>query len=166
MRRAALMILAGLAIVMALPVPDTRVTEEDDTDSNWPLEDEDAEIFSVEYLASFDRPSFTQQSAQPYNAEPDTVIKSKEIEFSKIASDIIHDDASFWSPDTDDSLMNDEDIDFANDANVLALLLSSSDPDYNLIEAAILMRKEASRVDIATLWQDMQHMDDDIHSDT
>ncbi|KAM3581887.1 hypothetical protein VKS41_006042 [Umbelopsis sp. WA50703] len=151
---------------MALPVPEIHVTEEDDIDPNWPLEDEDAEIFSVEYLAMFDRPSFTQQSAQPFNAWRDAMAKSKEIEFNRIAGDIIHDDASFWSPESDNSLMNDEDIDFANDANVLALLLSSSDPDYNLIEAAIIMRKEASRLDIATLWQDIQHLDDDIHSDT
>jgi hypothetical protein len=65
--------------------------------------------------------------------------------------------------------MNDEDLDFANDANVIALLLSSADPDYNLIEAAIIMRKEANRADVLNVWQKKkQHDDDDqdIHSDT
>jgi hypothetical protein len=171
--RIALAILAGLAIVTALPVPERQLQSEEEPDIDWRLEDGDAEMFSAEYLQSFDRPLLKKQEMQHLPKVEDYGFKwidNKEDDYNRIASEIIHEDASsFWSPDFDTSLMNDEDLDFANDANVIALLLSSADPDYNLIEAAIIMRKEANRADVLNVWQKKkQHDDDDqdIHSDT
>ncbi|CAO3675255.1 unnamed protein product [Umbelopsis vinacea] len=170
--RIALAILAGLAIVTALPVPERQLQSEEESDIDWRLEDGDAEMFSAEYLQSFDRPLLKKQEMQHLPKVEDYGFKwidNKEDDYNRIASEIIHEDASsFWSPDFDTSLMNDEDLDFANDANVIALLLSSADPDYNLIEAAIIMRKEANRADVLNVWQNKKQHDDDqdIHSDT
>lgn len=170
--RIALTILAGLAIVTALPVPERQLQSEEESDIDWRFEDEDAEMFSAEYLQSFDRPLLKKQEMQNLPKVEDYGFKwsdSKEDDYNRIANEIIHEDASsFWSPDFDTSLMNDEDLDFANDANVIALLLSSADPDYNLIEAAIIMRKEANRADVLNVWQNKKQHDDDqdIHSDT
>ncbi|KAI8579128.1 hypothetical protein K450DRAFT_199804 [Umbelopsis ramanniana AG] len=182
--RIALPILAAFAVVTAFPIPDRKVVDlEDDSDLDWRFEDEDVEMFSVEYLKSFDQPSLKLQVSNnspkvqeyEYNWNDDADFNNDKEEYVRIAKTIMNevdDDLAFWSPESDTSLMNDDDLDFANDDNIIALLLSSADPDYNLIEAAIIMRKEVNRADKQRLWQKNQRsLDDednyqDIHSDT
>jgi hypothetical protein len=176
--RITLLILAALAVVTAFPVPERKVVDvEDESDLDWRFEDEDVEMFSVEYLKSFDQPSLkVKVQDYEYNWNDDEEFNNDREEYVKIARKIMNevddDDLAFWSPESDTSLMNDDDLDFANDDNIIALLLSSADPDYNLIEAAIIMRKEVNRADKQRLWQQNQRSleeDDiyqDIHSDT
>lgn len=181
--RIALPILAALAIVTAFPVPERRITEveDDDFDLDWRFEDEDVEMFSVEYLKSFDQPSLKVQvpnnspKVQEYNWNDDEEFNNDRDEYIKIVKEIMdadEDALASWSPESDTSLMNDDDPDFANDVNIIALLLSSADPDYNLIEAAIVMRKEVNRADKQRLGQQDRRLLDnednyqDIHSDT
>ncbi|GAB5585499.1 hypothetical protein Unana1_00399 [Umbelopsis nana] len=170
--RMALTIIAGFAIVTALPVPERKIKLEEDSELDWSFEVEDVEMFTAEYLQSFARPSLKKQEMKNLPKVEDYGFKwddSKEEEYNRIANEIIHEDASsYWSPELDTSLMNDDDLDFANDVNVIALLLSSADTDYNLIEAAIIMRKEANRAEVLKIWQNRQCDDDgqDDHSDT
>ncbi|KAH8548255.1 hypothetical protein BGW37DRAFT_507207 [Umbelopsis sp. PMI_123] len=183
--RIALTILAALSIVSALPIPERKVDVDDDSDLNWRFEDEDVEMFSVEYLQSFNQPYLKKQASDSlpkvqdykynwkYDEDDDEYSNDNDKEeYVKIASEIIdEDDQSYWSPESDTSLMNDDELDFANDADVIALLLSSADPDYNLIEAAIIMRKEVNRAHKNRPWPQNQKLVgdynyEDIHSDT
>ncbi|CAO3670289.1 unnamed protein product [Umbelopsis ramanniana] len=182
--RIALPILAALAVVTAFPVPERKIVDvdDDDFDLDWRFEDEDVEMFSVEYLKSFDQPSLKVQvphnspKVQEYNWNDDEEYNSDREEYIKIVKTIMDEDEdalASWSPESDTSLMNDDDDpDFANDVNIIALLLSSADPDYNLIEAAIIMRKEVNRADNQRLAQQNRRLLDDednyqdIHSDT
>jgi hypothetical protein len=181
--RIALLILAALAVVTAFPVPERKIVDvdNDDFDLDWRFEDEDVEMFSVEYLKSFDQPSLKVQvpnnspKVQEYNWDDDEEYNNDREEYIKIVKKIMNEDEdalASWSPESDTSLMNDDDPDFANDVNIIALLLSSADPDYNLIEAAIIMRKEVNRADQQRLGQPNRRLLDDednyqdIHSDT